>query len=100
MELHEIIEQQAKGIAASLRMPTADVTTVEKEIEKKTPKKEFATKVFIIINDVTALEYSEFINQVLESGGDMEIVREEQNWTKDGELIRVIDYVFPIRDGK
>ena len=98
MDLNEIIEKQAEGIAKALRMPEANVTTYEKEIKKKKPKKEFATRVFLIIDDISALEYAEFINQVFESGGDMEIMREVENWTKDGELIRVVDYVFPARE--
>ena len=95
MDLSEIINQQAEGIAKALGMPTAEVTTYEKEIKKKTPKKEFATRVFLIIDDISAMEYAEFINQILASSGDMEIMREVENWTKDGELIRVVDYVFP-----
>jgi len=99
MELGELIAQQAADIAKAVQMPKADVVFFDEKKENTPPKKEFATKVFLIIDDISALEYSEFINQVFRSKGDMEVVREVENWTKEGELIRVVDYVFPSREG-
>jgi ribosomal protein L20 len=93
LDLAEIIEQQAAGIAKAIKMPHAEVTSYEREQKKNRKRKLFATRVFAIIDDISAEEYSEFINQVIMSDGEIEIVREVENWTKDGELIRVVDYV-------
>jgi hypothetical protein len=50
----------------------------------------------VIIDDLTAEEYADFIDDILASSGKREILREAENWTKEGELIRVIDYLEPI----
>ena len=90
--LSKLIDEQALGIVKSLGMPTIKTTTVDEELEKSKKKKIFATKVFAIIDDISAADYAEFINSVLDTG-TTQIVREVESWTKDGELIRVIDYM-------
>lgn len=93
MDLNEYIDKQAAGIAKSLGMPKVKTTTFDEEIKKKSSKHPvFRTRVFVLLDDVSAEEYSEFINDILDSGGTKNIIREVENWTKDGELIRVIDY--------
>ena len=93
MDLNEIIDKQAAGIAKSLGMPTIKTTSVEKEIAKTLVKKKFGTRVFVILDDISGENYAEFINEILQSRGSMEIMREETSWSKDGELIRVIDFM-------
>jgi hypothetical protein len=92
-ELSEIINKQAEGIARSLGMPKIKTTTVDEELKKKKVKKVFSTRVFVILDDVSGEDYAEFINEILTSNGEMEVIREDTNWTKDGELIRVVDYI-------
>ncbi len=93
MELNEIIDKQAEGIVKSLGMPKIKTTNIDKELEKKVKKSNFGTRVFVILDDISAEEYSSFINEILKSKGKMTLMREDFNWTKDGELIRVIDYM-------
>jgi signal transduction protein with GAF and PtsI domain len=88
-----MIDKQAAGIAKAMGMPNVRTTTVDKELEKNKKNKEFKTKVFAILDDVSAEEYSAFINYIMKNSKTTTIIREEQNWTKDGELIRVIDYI-------
>ncbi len=92
-DLAKIIDKQAAGIAKSLGMPKIKTTTVDSELKKKTKNRVFGTRVFVVIDDISAEDYSEFINEVLSSKGKMEIMREESSWTKDGELIRVVDFM-------
>jgi len=92
-ELAKIIDKQAEGIARSLGMPKIKTTTVDKEMSKSKTKRVFGTRVFVILDDISAEDYSEFINEVLSSKGSMEIMREDTSWTKDGELIRVVDFM-------
>ena len=95
-DLSEIINSQADGIVTALRMPEIKTTTVEKELSKKKTEKLFKTRVFVLINDTSAIEYSSFINEVMRNSKTTTIMRESENWTKDGELIRVVDYVEDI----
>jgi hypothetical protein len=53
----------------------------------------FKTKVFAILDDVSAEEYSAFINYLMRNKKSTTVIRELENWTKDGELIRVVDYI-------
>jgi len=93
MELSDFIDKQAAGIARSLSMPNVKTTTFDEEIKKNKSKKPvFRTRVFVIIDDISAEDYAEFINSILIANGDKTIIREVENWTKDGELIRVVDY--------
>ena len=92
-DLAKIIDKQAEGIAKSLGMPKVTTTSMKEELAKKSKGKTFKTRVFVILDDISGEEYSEFINEVLMSKGKMEIMREETSWTKDGELIRVFDYM-------
>ena len=96
MELNEIIDKQAAGIVKSLGMPTIKTTSVDKELASKKMKRKFGTRVFVILDDISGEYYAEFINEILQSGGLMEIMREETSWSKDGELIRVIDFMEKI----
>ena len=91
-KLAQMIDEQAAGIAKSLGMPRVQTTTVDKELKKNSSKKKFNTRVFAILDDISAQEYSEFINEVLRTG-TTQIIREDQSWTKDGELIRVVDFL-------
>ena len=93
MELNEIINKQAEGIVKSLGMPKVKTTSVEKELANTKMKKKFGTRVFVILDDISAEDYADFINDVLQSRGTMEIMREETSWTKDGELLRVVDFM-------
>jgi len=96
-KLAQMIDEQAAGIVKSMGMPQVKTTTVEKELRDNKAKNKFATRVFAILDDVSALEYSEFINEVLETG-TTRIIREVESWTKDGELIRVVDYLESLED--
>jgi len=93
MDLNEFIDKQAAGIAKSLSMPNVKTTTFDEEIKKNKSKKPiFKTRVFVLLDDISAEDYADFINSILTSNGDKTIIREVENWTKDGELIRVVDY--------
>lgn len=93
IDLASIIDEQASGIVKAMKMPSIKTTSIEKENKKKERKKIFKTKVFVIIDDVSGEEYSTFINYLMEHKSETLVIREVENWTKDGELIRVIDYV-------
>lgn len=97
MELAEIISKQAEGIAKSLGMPDVKTTSVDEELKKTKKKNTFKTKLFVIIDDISAEDYSKFIDNIISNPQDFEIIREVENWTKDGELIRVVDYIETIK---
>ncbi len=91
--LAEMIEQQAAGMVKAMHMPNIKTTTLEKEQSGRKAKRVFKTKVFAIIDDVSAEEYATFINFLMERDSETNVMREVENWTKDGELIRVVDYI-------
>ena len=91
--ISEIINSQAEGIVKALKMPEVRTTTVEKERGKKKTKRKFNTRVFAILDDYSAEEYSSFIDSIINEPESMTVMREVENWTKDGELIRVVDYI-------
>ena len=93
MNINEIIEQQAEAIVRNLKMPEVKTTSLEKEMEKNKKIKKFSTRVFLLIDDVSAESYSSFMNYIIENPKTTKLLREVENWTKDGELIRVIDYM-------
>jgi hypothetical protein len=97
-DLASIIDKQAAGIAKAMGMPSVKTTTVEKEMANSKKKKSFYTRVFAILDDISAEEYSAFINYIITNSKTTTIIREEQNWTKDGELIRVVDYMEDYSD--
>ncbi len=92
-DLASIIDANVAGIAKALGMPDVKTTTVDNELAKAEKSKVFKTKVFAILDDVSAEEYSAFINYLMKNRKTTTVLREEENWTKDGELIRVVDYV-------
>lgn len=73
-------------------------TNTKAEMKKYARKYVFSTKFFPINNDVDAADYALFMNWILEIGEERSVVREESNWTKEGELIRVIDFVQKVTD--
>lgn len=93
MDLSDIINKQAEGIVKAMKMPEIKTTSVEEELKKSKAKKVFKTKVFVLLDDVSAEEYSAFINYLMTNDKTTTVLREVENWTKDGELIRVVDYI-------
>ncbi len=91
--LAEMIEQQAAGMVKAMHMPGVKTTTLEKEQSDGKAKRVFKTRVFAILDDVSAEAYSSFINFLMERDSETSVMREVENWTKDGELIRVVDYI-------
>ena len=53
----------------------------------------FKSKVFLIAEDVSASEYAEFVTEALRNPHKYVLVREKENWTQNGECIRIIDYL-------
>ena len=93
MDIKELIDREAENIVKAMGMPVTKTTTVEKELSKSKKRKVFETRVFLIINDASAATYSSFITQLIAGDDGRRILRESENWTKDGELIRVVDTV-------
>ena len=58
-----------------------------------TIRKTFLSKFFVIGEDYDASVYAEFINELMNNPKKYQMIREEQNWTKEGELIRMVDYI-------
>jgi len=92
-DISKIIEEQASGIVKALGMPEVRTTTYEKEVNKNKKNKVFKTKVFVLIDDISAEEYAAFMNYLIANNKTTELIREVENWTKDGELVRVVDYI-------
>jgi len=94
-DISKILSDVSMGDVSGLNgtgMPgVARTTTTAKEFAKK--KRVWKTKFFPINNDSDASDYSEFMNWVLENGKERIVVREDSSWTKDGELIRVVDFI-------
>ena len=89
----DIINKQAEGIVKAMGMPEVKTTSLEEELSKTNKKKMFKTRVFVLLDDVSAEEYSAFINYLMSNKKTATVLREVENWTKDGELIRVVDYI-------
>jgi signal transduction protein with GAF and PtsI domain len=92
-ELANMINENAAGIAKAMGMPEIKTTSIDKELKNSEKNRVFKTKVFAILDDVSAEEYSAFINYLLKNKKTTSVLREAENWTKDGELIRVVDYI-------
>ncbi len=93
LDLAAIIDKQASGIAKAMRMPETKTTSVKQEQAKKQKIQTFRTRIFVIIDDYSGQEYADFINTLILDSTTYEVLREVENWTKDGELIRVVDYI-------
>ena len=94
IDIQEIIAKEAEGIVKALGMPTPRTTSFDKEMKKKKKKRKiFETRVFLIVSDASAISYSQFISDIMSGSSGRELVREVENWTKEGELIRVVDTV-------
>ena len=74
-------------------MPHGARTTSTKE-EFKGKKILWGTKIFPINNNVDAADYASFMNWVLSNPKARNVVREDSTWTKDGELVRVVDFTY------
>ena len=72
---------------------TTDTTT-----KMAAPQIKFCTKFFPINSDEEAANFAMFMNWLLAHNKHRKMIREESNWTKDGELIRVIDFVVRADD--
>ncbi len=91
-EIQRIIDEAATGIANSMSMPQAKTTTIDKEYGQATTRREYKVKFFNLIDDESALAYSEFMTDLINKKG-VKIVREDKSWTPEGELLRVVDYL-------
>jgi hypothetical protein len=94
-DLAQIIEDISVGDSSGLGgagMPSiARTTTTKKEFAPKV--RIYETRFFPINNDTDAIAYSSFMNWILFDRKNRAIIREESSWTKEGELIRVVDFV-------
>lgn len=84
------VADKAIGGIPSVKIKT---TNTKDEMKKHARKHVFSTKFFAINNDIDAEQYASFMNWLLEVGAERRVVREESNWTKEGELVRVVDFV-------
>jgi len=76
---------------ASVSMP--ETVNFKDYMKSKNAKKTFLSKFFVIGDDYGASLYSEFINTIMNNPREYQMIREEQTWTKEGELIRMVDYI-------
>jgi hypothetical protein len=74
----------------------ARTTTTAKEFAPK--PRVYETKFFAINSDEDACVYSSFMNWLISDRQNRTIIREESSWTKEGELIRVVDFVRLVGD--
>ena len=91
-DIQKIIDEAGSQISASIGMPSAKTTTVEKEFAKNGTRKEYNVRFFNLIDDESAKDYSDFMTSIINKPG-IQIVREDKSWTQEGELLRVVDYV-------
>ena len=98
INIAEEIRQQASNIASTM-MPEASITSYEKEMKKKAGNFVMRTRFFAIIDDLSAEEYSTFITEIIKNPDKYKLIREAENWTKEGELIRVVDFLEESPEG-
>ena len=97
-EIQRIIDEAGAKMAASMGMPEARTTTVEKEFNTADKiKKTYHVKFFAILDDESAAVYSDFMTKLINSSGT-QIVREDKSWTQEGELLRVVDYIEDVAE--
>ena len=89
--VQDIGANKISGVAG-FTMPSHARTTTTKA-EQAMPKTVFKTKLFTIYCDDDARLYASFINWIIEDKDNRIIVREESTWTKDGALIRIVDFI-------
>ena len=53
----------------------------------------FRSKFFFITEQTTANEYAEFMTELINNPEKYIIIREKENWTQAGELIRLVEYL-------
>ena len=89
--LSDIADGDISGLGDTGMPGIARTTSTKKEFTTK--KRLWETRFFPINDDEDARNYAMFMNWVMENPSDRIIVREESSWTKDGELIRVVDMI-------
>ena len=50
-------------------------------------------KYFFITEQSTADEYAEFMTKLIRNQDKYSILREKENWTQSGELIKIVEYL-------
>ena len=83
--------ETGNGSPTSVAMPKT--VNFKDYIKSKNVKKTFLSKFFAIGDDFEASLYAEFINAIMNDPKKYQMIREEQTWTKEGELIRMVDYI-------
>lgn len=86
-ELFKQINQSAERIHSQIN----GIPKMSKELNSK-PNLQYRTKFFFIAEQTGADEYSEFMTELINDQNRYSIIREKENWTPSGELIRLVEY--------
>lgn len=78
--------------AARLHSSISEMPKIQHELESK-QKFVYKARFFIIGDNVSAAEYAEFINKVVENPSKYKILREKESWTQHGELMKFVEYM-------
>jgi len=90
-EINKILNSSAERLQAHLSgIPRPSGTEVEVNPFKGF---EYKSKVFLIAEDMSASEFAEFMTNILHNPHRYHIIREKENWTQNGECVRVVDFL-------
>jgi len=89
-ELKKIIDKSAEQIYGKLN---GAIPSVQKEINKTMPGVKWRVKYFFITEQTSSDEYAEFMTTLIQNQNKYSILREKENWTQSGELIKIIEYL-------
>lgn len=86
-ELFKQINQSAQQMHSQVN----GIPKISKKLNSTT-NLEYKTKFFFIAEQTAADEFSEFMTMLINNQDKYSILREKENWTPSGELIRLIEY--------
>jgi len=88
-ELKKIIEQSAESVHSKLNgMP--NLNSKEDNISKNL---KWRVKHFIIVEQMGADEYADFMTTLIQNQNKYTIIREKETWTQAGEMIKLVEYL-------
>ena len=87
-DLFKQINQSAERIYTQFN----GIPKMSKEVETH-PNLKYKTKFFFIAEQTGADEYADFMTTLINNPKKYSLIRERENWTPSGELIKLIEYL-------
>jgi hypothetical protein len=88
-EIKKMIDKSAEDLFSKMN----GIPKIQKQTEGVPNNIKWRVKYFFITEQTTADEYANFMTTLIQNPTKYSILREKENWTQSGELIKIVEYL-------